>query len=84
MTSQYPEDQADHTVHQVWGAGPDHQFTLAHTFDGVTRDDEWLTFTPSSSLRAVRYVRLETTETIHWVSWEEIEVISAGRIPPDK
>ncbi|MCA9914769.1 MAG: discoidin domain-containing protein [Anaerolineae bacterium] len=78
LTSQYPEDQLDPTVHQVYVAGEDHNLRLAHTFSQETRDNQWLEFTPDTPLDGVRFVRVLTTSTIHWVSWGEIEVIGAG------
>ncbi len=78
LTSQFPPEPFDPTVHQIYVAGEDRNLQLVHTFSEATQDDQWLEFTPNAPLMGVRYVRVLTTSTIHWVSWGEIEVIGAG------
>lgn len=78
LTSQFPEEQFDPTVHEIYVAGEDQNLRLVHTFSEETQDDQWLEFTPEFPLMGVRYVRVQTTSTVHFVSWGEIEVIGSG------
>jgi hypothetical protein len=78
LTSQFPPEPYDPTVHEIYVAGEDRNLRLVHTFSQETQDDQWLEFRPDLPLMGVRYVRVRTTSTIHWVSWGEIEVIGAG------
>jgi len=78
LTSQFPQEPYDPTVHEIYVAGEDRNLRLVHTFSEETQDDEWLEFTPDIPLMDVRYVRVQTTSTVHWVSWGEIEVIGSG------
>ena len=79
FTSQFPPEQLDPTVHSILvrGAG-ETDYREVQVFAEETRDDQWLEFTPETPVPNVRYVRIQTTSTIHWVSWGEIEVYSAG------
>ncbi len=78
FTSQFPPEPFDPTVHEIYVAGEDGNLRLVHTFREATQDDQWLEFRPDVPLMGVRYVRVRTTSTIHWVSWGEIEVIGEG------
>jgi hypothetical protein len=78
QTSQFPEDQLDPTVHRILVADESQEFKEVHVWEGETRDDEWLVFTPDAPIPNVRYVRIETVSSIHHTSWGEIEVIAAG------
>lgn len=79
LTSQFPEAQFDPTVHSILVRGEgETDYSEVHVFAEETRDDQWLEFSPESPIPNVRYVRIQTTSTIHWVSWGEIEVYSAG------
>lgn len=78
LTSQFPPEPFDPTVHEIYVAGEDRNLRLVHTFREATQDDQWLEFQPDFALTGVRYVRVQTVSTIHFVSWGEIEVIGAG------
>jgi len=72
--NQYP---AGPTVHRLLVRGPSGDFTLLHTFSGITADGDVLTFTPVDVPQDVQYIRVETAESPSWVSWREIQVIAA-------
>jgi hypothetical protein len=55
----------------------DGAFFEVHTFSGVKTDLQWLTLIFPEPLKAIRYVRIETTSSPSWVGWKEIEVIAA-------
>jgi len=66
------------TTHRVLIKGPEVEdaFFEAHTFRGVTTDLQLLTLIFPEPIKAVRYVRIETTRSPSWVGWKEIEVIA--------
>lgn len=72
--SQYPVGP---TVHRLLVRGPSGDFSLLHTFSGITADGDVLTFTPVVVPQDVQFIRVETAESPSWVSWREIEVIAA-------
>ncbi|HET7088577.1 MAG TPA: discoidin domain-containing protein [Anaerolineae bacterium] len=76
LVGQSPDGE---TVHQVLVRGPGTRdaYEVLHTFSGVTLDLQWLTLTMSEPVQGIRYVRIETKSSPSWVSWGEIEVISA-------
>ncbi len=79
LTSQYPPEQYDPTVHSILVRGEgETDYHEVHVFSEETRDDQWLEFIPDTPVPDVRYVRVLTTSSIHWTSWGEIEVYSAG------
>ena len=49
---------------------------LRHTFTGVTVNNQLLEHTPASAWTDVRYVRVETTHSVSWVAWKEIELFA--------
>jgi hypothetical protein len=72
QVAQYP---AGNTIHrlQIRSAGADGFVTL-HEFNGYTRDNEWLVFTPDAPLENVAYLRIQTISSPSWVAWKEIQV----------
>jgi|GEM_PF-6633685 len=85
LTSQFPEEQLDATVHNILVRGENEtDYREVHVFAENTRDNQWLEFTPDTPILNVRYVRVETTSSPHWTSWGEIEVYSAGFVPDDE
>ncbi len=76
--SQYP---VGITVHRVLGKGPGSgdAFILLHEFKGETRDAQVLSFTPDQPWQNIQYLRIETMASPSWVSWREIEIISADQ-----
>lgn len=79
LTSQFPPAQYDPTIHSILvRAEGETDYREVHVFTEETRDDQWLEFTPDTPVPDVRYVRIFTTSSIHWTSWGEIEVYSAG------
>jgi F5/8 type C domain-containing protein len=76
VVSQSP---AGRTVHVI-SAGPSRTaLERVHTFDGRTNYGDELTWTPSTPLSGIRFLRIETTRSPSWVAWLEIEVL--GRRP---
>jgi hypothetical protein len=73
------QSPAGRTIHRITG-GPTRDSLMAlHTFDGSTTFGDELTWTPSSPLTGIRFLRIETTRSPSWVAWQDIEVI--GRAP---
>ena len=48
--------------------------TSSTTFVGATVDNQVLEYEPASAWTNVRYVRVETTASVSWVAWREIEL----------
>ena len=72
LTAQSPKGE---TVHRVLGrAGPDEPYRLLNEFTGFTRDGQWLTYSPPTPWKDVRFLRIETTESPSWVAWREIRI----------
>ena len=44
------------------------------TLTGFTSDNQVLEYSPATALTNVRYVRVETTASVSWVAWREIEL----------
>jgi hypothetical protein len=76
LTSQSPPGE---TRHDVWVKGPStgDAYVLLHTFEAETTDNEWLVVPLAAPVEGIRYVRIETKRSPSWISWREIEVISA-------
>lgn len=77
MTSQWPEPEIHRNVVRIWVGDADHHLTAVATLDVMTRDDEWIEFTPAAPLTGVRYVRIQLLDA-YTGGWEEVQVISAG------
>ena len=72
LVAQWPEGRTVHNVLIDEGAG----FRSIHTFDGTTRDGDWLEFVPEAALMGIERLRVETITSPSWVAWREIEVIA--------
>jgi F5/8 type C domain len=68
------------TVHKIRGKGASLQdtYTVLYTFEGVTDDNQVLSYTPDQPWKGIRYLRVETLDSPSWVAWREIEIIDAG------
>ena len=64
------------TTHSVFGrSSTSEPWTLLHTFDGYTVDQQVLTYVAPTPLE-LRFIRVETTSSWSWVAWREVEVYS--------
>jgi hypothetical protein len=62
------------TVHNVYGrANTSQPWTVLHSFAGYTIDQQLLHYVLSTP-ENLRYIRIETTRSLSWVGWREIEV----------
>ena len=65
------------TTHRVDGrATTGDVWAPLHEFNGVTNDNGVLEHIPGSPWTNVRYVRVNTTASVSWVSWREIEIFA--------
>jgi len=73
VVSQSPDGD---TQHLVMGKGPTpgEPYQLLHEFSGFTTDGQILEHVSASAWNDLRFVRVETTASPSWVSWQEIEV----------
>lgn len=71
------QDPAGDTRHQVWGWGMGEEARLLYEFEGMTRDEQVLEYTPPEPWQGIQYIRIVTLASPSWVSWREIEVIAA-------
>ena len=74
FVSQYPDGSTTHRI--LTRATTGDPWDLQHTFTGLTVDNQVLEHTPASAWANVRYVRVETTVSVSWVSWKEIELFA--------
>jgi hypothetical protein len=72
FVSQYPNGSTTHQV--LTRATTSDTWDLQHTFSGNTVDKQVLEYSPATAWPNVRYVRVETTASVSWVAWKEIEV----------
>jgi hypothetical protein len=49
---------------------------LVKEFSGHEYDFDVLNFVPTTPLKNIRFVRIDTTESPSWVTWREIEVLA--------
>jgi hypothetical protein len=70
--SQYPDGSTTHRV--LTRATTTDPWDLRYTFTGSTVDNQVLEHAPASAWTNVRYVRVDTTSSVSWVSWKEIEL----------
>ena len=63
------------TVHHVFIAPDEGPYEHVHTFEGVTRVGQWLTFTPEAPLANVRTVVIQTVDSPSWVAWREVVIL---------
>jgi len=67
---------AGDTVHQVWVGTTRDAMQLVKEFSGHEYDFDVLNFVPTTPLKNIRFVRIDTTESPSWVTWREIEVLA--------
>ena len=72
LVEQSPEGP---TVHHVFIAADNGGYEHVHTFEGITRSGQWLTFTPEAPLENVRAVVIETVASPSWVAWREVVIL---------
>ncbi|HSB90315.1 MAG TPA: discoidin domain-containing protein [Anaerolineales bacterium] len=72
---------AGNTVHQVFGRGDEGNYRLLHEFRGDTSDGQLLDVAPMAAWDAVRYLKIETSESPSWVAWREIAVFGRAAGP---
>jgi hypothetical protein len=71
LVAQYPEGA---TVHVIRGRSNSGNFMDLHTFNQVTRDRDWLVFTPETPIDNIQVIRVQTVSSVSWVAWSEIQV----------
>ena len=71
------------SIHVVSAAGPDENFTVAHTFQENTQSNMWLAHDFVPALTGVRHVKITTTSNPSWLAWREIEVMGQTAEPDD-
>jgi hypothetical protein len=71
---QYPDGPTTHRI--LTRATTGDPWDVQHTFTGVTVDHQVLEHVPGSAWTNVRYVRVETTSSVSWVAWKEIELFA--------
>jgi len=72
FVSQYPDGS---TTHQIkTRASTSDPWDLQYTFTANTVDNQVLEYSPATAWTNVRYVRVETTASVSWVAWKEIEL----------
>jgi hypothetical protein len=76
VAAQYPAEGA--TAHRVWtrGGGAGDGYVLRETLSGTTRDGQRLEARSGAPWTNVRYLRVETIQSLSWVAWKEIEVLA--------
>jgi plastocyanin len=74
FVSQYPDGPTTHRI--LTRATTGDPWDLRHEFIGVTVDHQVLEHVAGSAWTNVRYVRVETTSSVSWVAWKEIELFA--------
>jgi hypothetical protein len=72
FVSQYPDGSTTHRILTRETTGD--PWTVQHVFNGVTVEGQVLEHSPASAWTNVRYVRVDTTASVSWVAWREIEL----------
>jgi hypothetical protein len=72
FVSQYPDGATTHKI--LTRASTSDPWDLQYTFTGNTADNQVLQHSPASAWTNVRYIRVDTTASVSWVAWKEIEV----------
>ena len=72
FVSQYPDGATTHKI--MTRASTSDPWDLQYTFTGATVDNQVLEYSPPSAWTNVRFVRVDTTASVSWVAWKEIEV----------
>ncbi|HET7010747.1 MAG TPA: discoidin domain-containing protein [Anaerolineales bacterium] len=75
LPSQSPSGRTTHTI-SIRGTATDDQYSLLHTFEGVTADSQWLRLVPPRAVVGVQRVRIETISSPSWIGWREILVLA--------
>jgi F5/8 type C domain len=75
------QDPAGGTTHQISGRGETGDYRLLHEFRDGTADGQDLDVSPIAAWTAVRYLKIETTESPSWVAWREIAVFGRPAEP---
>lgn len=66
------------TIHRVYGrASASEPYSLLREFNGFTVDQQVLRYVASTP-QQLRYIRVETTSSLSWAAWREIEVYGPG------
>ncbi len=80
MVAQWP---AGSTLHRVLvRLRGSQEFLLVYEFEGVTKDGDWLVFTPPAPLENVEAIGIRTISSPSMVGWKEIQVRGVPS-PPD-
>ena len=69
------------TVHRVWGGAAQGEIRLLHEFSAETTEGQVLEANPAPAWSAIRYLKIETTESPSWVAWREIEAFGRAAEP---
>jgi hypothetical protein len=72
FVTQYPDGPTTH--HILTRAALGDAWTDQYIFTGSTADGDVLEYSPANAWTNVRYVRVETTASVSWVAWREIEI----------
>jgi hypothetical protein len=73
---QVAQDPAGPSRHVVWVRSTSGNWRQVHVFRKTTREGEWLTYRPTTPLKGIRYVRVETTALGSlWPAWHEISIL---------
>ena len=76
------EDPRGGTVHQISARGETGDYRLLYKFHEDTGDGLELEVSPVAGWAAVRYLKIETTESLSWVAWREIAVFGRPSFQP--
>jgi F5/8 type C domain len=76
------QDPRGGTVHQISGRGETGDYRLLYKFHEDTGDGLELDVSPVAGWAAVRYLKIETTESPSWVAWREIAVFGRSLSHP--
>lgn len=74
LVAQWPEGE---TTHQVFARTASADYQLVHTFQGYTKQNVWLEFSPEIPLKDIRHIRIRTVASPSWVAWRELQVIGS-------
>jgi hypothetical protein len=72
FASQYPDGSTTHRI--LTRETTSDPWTVQYTFAGSTSDNQVLEYSPAGPWTNVRYIRVDTTASVSWVAWKEIEV----------
>jgi hypothetical protein len=72
FVSQYPDGSTTHAVLTRETTGD--PWTPRYTFSGATVDNQVLEYSPPLAWPNVRYVMVDTSASVSWVAWKEVEI----------